>query len=161
MWPLIERPLFVKVRIVKPRTIATAAGDTEDGPVLYLKPRVVEWARGATKKAKVKRIGFPLVPEFGGAVHAYCGTTLDASQSDLLEWYKRPSREDMQKAYINESRVGTVDQLLIVQPHSPELFREGDLPGPVLLMDMLQGRKTTAEAKDAWEELERATGTHR
>ena len=69
---LIERPLFVKVRIVKPRTIATAADDKEDGPVLYLKPRVVEWTRNATTKAKVKRIGFPLVPEFGGAVHAYC-----------------------------------------------------------------------------------------
>ena len=87
--------------------------------MLYLKPRVVEWARDATKKAKVKRIGFPLVPEFGGTVHACCGATLDASQSDLLDWYMRPSREDMQKAYINESRVGTVNQLLIVQPYSP------------------------------------------
>ena len=30
--------------------------------------------------------------------------------------------DDMQKAYINESRVSSLDQLLIVQQYSPDLF---------------------------------------
>jgi hypothetical protein len=83
----LYRPLFLKIQIIKPRTIATAADTDAEGPILHLKPRVNQWARDALKKAWVKRIGFPLVPEFGGTVHGYCGTTLEAAQSttaDLL-----------------------------------------------------------------------------
>ena len=137
----------MKVRIVKPKTIATAADDTQDGPIKYLPPRVEEWSRDAANKAKVKRIGFPVVPDFWGTVHGYCGTTLEATQSDLLEWYKKPTHDDMQKAYINESRVSTIDKLLIVQPYSPQLFRQGELPGPALLMRVLRDELTTAMVK--------------
>jgi hypothetical protein len=152
---LLDRPLFLKIQIIKPRTIATAADTDTEGPILHLKPRVKQWARDALKKAWVKRIGFPLVPEFGGTVHGYCGTTLDAAQSDLLEWYRRPSREDMQKAYINESRVSMIDRLLIVQPYSPELFCQGELPGPSILMQVLRSKMSTLAAKRAWDEVER------
>ena len=157
---LVDRPLALKVKIVKPRTIATVADAETDGPTIYLKPRVKEWSRDAAKKAKVKRIGFPLVPEFGGTVHAYCGTTLSAAQSDLLEWHRKPSIEDMQKAYINESRVSSLDQLLIVQPYSPDLFRQGQLPGPRILMEVLRGNISSAEARAEWRrvEHERAKG---
>ena len=153
---LVERPLYLKVKIVKPRTVATAADDAEDGPTIYLQPRVKEWSRDAAKKAKVKRLGFPIVPEFGGTVHCYCGTSLEAAQSDLLEWYTKPSHADMQKAYINESRVPTIDALLIVQPYSPQLFRQGELQGPALLMQVLRGELSTAAAKEEWDKVERA-----
>ncbi len=36
-----------------------------------------------------------------------------------------------------------------VQPHSPELFRQGELPGPTLLMGVLRGQQTTEQAKVA------------
>ena len=153
---LVDRPLYLRVKIIKPRTIATAADDNDNGPTIYLKPRVKEWSRDAANRAKVKRLGFPIVPEFGGTVHGYCGTSLEAAQSDLLEWYRKPSREDMQKAYINESRVSTIDRLLIVQPYSPQLFRQGELPGPALLMKALQGELSTAAAKKEWDKVERA-----
>jgi hypothetical protein len=66
-----------------------------------------------------------------------------------------PSREDMQKAYINESRVSSIDRLLIVQPYSPEPFRQGELPGPSTLMQVLRGKRSTEAAKNAWDEVER------
>ena len=152
---LVDRPVFVKVKIIKPKTIATAADDENEGPTIFLQPRVREWSRDAANKAKVRRIGFPLVPEFGGTVHGYCGTTLRATQSDLLEWQRKPSREDMQKAYINESRVSTIDSLLIVQPYSPQLFRQGELPGPTILMQVLRGDLETNGAKRLWEQVEK------
>ena len=152
---LVDRPLNLKVKIVKPRTIASVADADTEGPTIYLKPRVQQWSRDAAKKAKVKRIGFPLVPEFGGTVHAYCGTTLSAAQSDLLEWHRKPSVDDMQKAYINESRVSSLDQLLIVQQYSPDLFRQGELPGPRILMEVLRGNISTAEAREEWKHVER------
>ena len=46
------------------------------------------------------------------------------------------------KAYIIKSRVRDGAGLLLVQPYSPELFRQGDLPGPRLLMEALRGEVT-------------------
>ena len=50
---LVDRPLVLRVQIVKPRTIATAADTEDDGPVLDLKPRVCTWTRDPARKAKV------------------------------------------------------------------------------------------------------------
>ena len=61
----------------------------------------------------------------------------------------------MQKAYINESRVSSLDQLLIVQQYSPDLFRQGELPGPRILMEVLRGNMSTAEARAEWKRVER------
>ena len=77
-------------------------------------------------------MGFPLVPDFGGTAHAYCGSTLDAAVGDLLPWFKKPTWEDMRRAYIIKSRVRDASELLVVQPYSPALFMQGDLPGPDL-----------------------------
>ena len=61
----------------------------------------------------------------------------------------------MLKAYIIRSRVKTNTNMLIVQPYSPHLFRQGLLPGPGLLYDVLTGRVTTKQAMAAWKELEK------
>ena len=45
--------------------------------------------------------------------------------------------------------------MLIVQPYSPHLFRQGLLPGPGLLYDVLTGKVTTKQAMAAWKELEK------
>ena len=61
----------------------------------------------------------------------------------------------MLKAYIIRSRVKTNTNMLIVQPYSPHLFRQGVLPGPGLLYDVLTGKVTTKKAMAAWKELEK------
>ena len=45
--------------------------------------------------------------------------------------------------------------MLIVQPYSPHLFRQGLLPGPGLLYDVLTGKVSTKEAMGAWKKLEK------
>ena len=60
----------------------------------------------------------------------------------------------MQRAYINESRVRLADNLLIMQPYSPELFRQGQLPGPKILLQVLRGTMTTKQAQAAWADIE-------
>ena len=87
--------------------------------------------------------------------HAYCGSTLTACIGDLLPWFRKPSLQDMLKAYIIRSRVKTNTNMLIVQPYSPHLFRQGLLPGPGLLYDVLTGKVITKKAMGAWRELEK------
>ncbi len=57
---------------------------------------------------------------------------------------------DMLKAYIIKSRVKDTSKLLIAQPYSPRLFRQGVAPGPNLLMQVLQGVMSAKEARKAW-----------
>ena len=102
-------------------------------------PKVRTWARDGAGYAKVRRLGFALVPEFGGTIHSYCGDAMDAALLDLLEWHRKPTMDDMHKAYVGRSRCREADHTLIVQPYSPHLFRQGELPGPTILMKVLQG----------------------
>ncbi len=44
---------------------------------------------------------------------------------------------------------------MLVQPYSPELFRQGDLPGPRLLMEALRGNATPQELKKEWKAVEK------
>ena len=99
---------------------------------------------------KVIRFGFPVVPDFGGTAHAYCGTTMDAALGDLLSWELKPRLEDMLKAYITKSRVKQAQHLMLSQSYSPHVFRQGLLPGPALLRDVLTKKKTPLQAKRAW-----------
>ena len=84
------------------------------------------------RKVEFKRFGFPVVPDFGGTAHAYCGTTLKACLSDLLAWQAKPSREASLRGYIIKSRVKGAERILLAQPYSPNLFRQGDILGPTL-----------------------------
>ena len=52
---------------------------------LTLQGRV--WSLDKAGNVQVLRLGFPIVPDFGGTAHAYCGTTLDACLGDLLPWH--------------------------------------------------------------------------
>ena len=69
---------------------ATAKMPNDHGEKVYalpVKSRV--WSRDAAGNAKVRRTGFPIVPDFGGTAHAFCGDTLKASIGDLLAWHRR------------------------------------------------------------------------
>ena len=141
---LTRRPLSLEIEV-----------ETHDAPVTYtLKPQVRVWSRDRERNATVRRVGFPVVPEFGGTAHAYCGTTLESCLGDLLAWSKKPRRDDMLRGYIIKSRVKEWDKILLVQPYSPRLFAQGELPGPSLLMKVLRHEMTTEAARKAWKEQE-------
>ena len=114
------------------------------------------WSLGDAGTMKLKRYGFPIVPDFGGTAHAYCGSTLPAAIGDCLSWTSKPQRDSMLRAYIIKSRVKRAEDMLIVQAYSPHLFRQGMLPGPQLLLDVLTKKtKTTEEVKKAWKVIEK------
>ena len=149
---LEQRPLQLLIKLKAP----TAALDSAYGEGVYcMTPKLRVWSRDNAGYAKVKRIGFALAPEFGGAIHGYCGDTLDADLLDLLEWHRKPSMDDMHKGYVGKSRTREAHHTLLVQPYSPHLFRQGELPGPSILMDVLREVLSTKDAKAAWRKVEK------
>jgi len=85
---------------------ATKHMPTVDGVRMYtLTVQVRPWSLDGHGKVKVLRYGFPIVPDWSGTAHAYCGSTLEACMGDLLPWTQRPRKDDALKAYIIKSRV--------------------------------------------------------
>ena len=101
------------------------------------------------------------MPEFGGTIHGYCGETLDATLLDLLEWHRRPTMEDMHKAYVGRSRTRRADDMLLVQPYSPHLFRQGEMHGPTILMDVLRKKKQHRKPKISGKKLQNVNQTRK
>ena len=74
-----------------------------DGKKIY----VLKWTRKIWtlgESVKVHRWGYPIVPDFGGTAHAYCGSTLKACIGDLLQWYTSPQASEALRAYMILSR---------------------------------------------------------
>ena len=127
---------------------------TNGKKIFVLQPQMKPWALGSGG-LKLQRFGFPLVPDFGGTAHAYCGETLDAALGDLLAWHKKPCFDDMLRGYIIKSRVRRADHMLLAQPYSPALFSQGTLPGPQLLLDLLDNKIVPKQTEDNWNEFEK------
>ena len=97
----------------------------EDPYRCFLKLGNIIWYKDKSKQAAVRRCGFQLVPGFAGTVHAYCGDSLEKCKGDLLEWYKLPTLEMMQRGYVIRSRVSYIDKCMLVRPYSPAPFNQG------------------------------------
>ena len=67
---------------------------------------------------------------------------------------EKPCHQDMLRAYVINSRVEDAGRLALVQPYSPQLFRQGNLPGPTLLLEVLTNVKNPKEAQKLWHEYE-------
>ena len=112
-----------------------------------LKSSMKEWSLDGAGNVPIMRYGFCIVPDFAGTAHFYCGSSLDAAIGDLLEWDRTPTKDDALKSYIIRSRVKQSDHLLITQPYSPQLFRQGKQPGPDLLHRVLTEKILPEDAK--------------
>ena len=149
---LQKRPLALHIEV----DTASKHMPLIDGRRIFtLKVQSKQWSLDSAGAIKIQRWGFPIVPDFGGTAHAYCGSTMDAAIGDLLSWNNKPRLEDMLKAYIIKSRIREAERLLIVQPYNPHLFRQGILPGPGLLLDVLQKKIEPVDAKTAWKNYEK------
>ena len=140
---IVLKELHKKLFIEVPKAFDTLPL-TNGKKIFMLQPQMRPWALGLGG-LKLQRFGFPLVPDFGGTAHAYCGETLDAALGDLLAWHKKLCFDDMLRGYIIKSRVRRADHMLLAQPYSPALFSQGTLPGPQLLRDLLQNNHFSIE----------------
>ena len=69
---------------------ATKLMPVVDGKSIFeLTVQAKPWSLDKQGNVKMTRLGFPIVPDFGGTAHAYCGSTMPAALGDLLPWYKK------------------------------------------------------------------------
>jgi hypothetical protein len=111
---------------------------------------------GLQPQAEVQRYGFPIVPDFGGTAHAYCGGSLTAAIGDLQEWWRNPHGEGKVRGYIIKSRVWNASNLLLAQPYSPALFAAGPPLGSHLLLQVMRGSLTRKEAVKRFKDADTA-----
>ena len=109
-----------------------------------------------TRQQSKPPFGFQLVPDFSGTAHSYVGHTLKAASADCLAWDTTATRDHMLRAYCTMSRTCTAKTLLVMQPFAPMLFRQGELPGPHLMMEFWHGRLAAADVEAAWKTAEAA-----
>ena len=99
-------------------------------------------------------VGYPLVPSFSGTAHSFTGATLNRAIDDCLQLTNTPTRDDMTKSYVCLSRVRQAQDLLLAQPFSPALFRQGAIVGAQLLLQTLCGVLPEAQLRDEWARMD-------
>ena len=123
----------------------------ELGPgIAKIKPTYVVWALDKGWTQKIERHGFTIASDFSGTAHSFQGANLEAAITDCNEWNVMPSRKDQLTGYMCLNRIETAESLCIVQPFSPYLFQQGDLPGPSLFLKFWREEMTTEQAYEAW-----------
>jgi hypothetical protein len=121
-----------------------------------LKPVFRPWHLDKAGHNRIRRFGFQLVPDFSGTAHSYVGYTLKAALADCLSWDTTPTRDHTLRSYCTMSRTCTAKTLLVMQPFAPMLFRQGELPGPHLMMEFWHGRLAAKDVQAAWKSAEAA-----
>ena len=62
------------------------------------------------------------------------GATLKAAFIDCDNWEQEPNHDTQLSGYMCLSRAEEIEGICIVKPYAPNLFRNGDLLGPDLLL---------------------------
>ena len=97
--------------------------------VFPLRPRVAQWLVNKKTEAKVRRRGFPLIPDYACTAHMVQGMTLRGALADCGDVLDNPALKDMLAGYVALSRVRTANTLLLLRAFSATLFRQGPPPG--------------------------------
>jgi hypothetical protein len=110
--------------------------------VYPLTPVSRTWKPGKTSSVKIRRTGFFIVPDFASTAHMIQGQSLDAAFVDIVhDDMMEPTTEELQVAgYTMLSRAKYLENLWIMRPFSPHLFRRGAPTGPRVLMERLTGK---------------------
>ena len=112
-----------------------------------VKPTTVTWTADKAGNARISRCGLPVAADFSGTAHSFAGATLDAATVDVGNYGDRPNKNMQLIGYMSISRVRRIEDVAVVQPYPPALFRQGDLDGPRLLVDYQRRRIDEAAVK--------------
>ena len=137
--------LFLKI----PNASWTWSPDLGPG-IIGISPQVISWHLDRQYEVGVERRGFTVASDFSGTAHSFAGDTLNAALIVCLAWGAKPDKPAQLSGYMCVSRVKSIDDIIIVQPYSPTLFAQGDLPGPELLLEYQRGKVDDVE--EAWRE---------
>ena len=130
---------------------ATWIWSSDLGPgVIAIKPCKVTWHLDRDCRIGIQRKGFAVASDFSGTAHSFAGDNLKAAFIDCLPWDVKPDKAAQLSAYMTISRVSSMDDILIMQPFSPVLFAQGNLPGPELLLKFQRKILDTADLEEQW-----------
>ena len=90
----------------------------------------------------VKRHQLPLAPAFSWTAHTAQGQTLPAAIVDM----QIGTGTSPMSSYVAFTRVKKMEDLLIFRPFDLDLFNQGNLEGPELLLKILRGENIDWEA---------------
>ena len=96
------------------------------------------WELNDNSKAKIRRRGFPLSPNYASTAFMIQGSTLSACLADCGDILDRTGFSEFLTAYVILSRVINADGLLLLRAFSPELFAIGPPPGAHCLLRLLR-----------------------
>ena len=117
--------------------------------VYPLRPTTRIWTVNERTSIKARRKGFQLVPDYGQTAHSEQGASEPAAIVDCLPVDHICKKTDSISSYIGLTRIKKKEALLISEPFSPALFRQGGAEGPEMLMEVL---KRKIDTDDAYEE---------
>ena len=120
--------------------------DAEVG-VIRVRPILQHWKVDPQGLATIARRGFPIACDYAGTAHSFMGSTLKACTLDLEAWNAPSNRDAQLSGYMCLSRVKKCEDVCVTQAFSPNLFAQGDLLGPRLLLDVHRQATDLAEAK--------------
>ena len=130
---------------------ATWIVHTELGPgIIAIEPEIEQWALDKAWKVLVKRRGFCMAPDLSRTANSFVGATLKAALLDLDKWEQEPNHDSQLSGYMCLSRAEEIECICIVKPFSPNLFRNGDLLGPDLLLKFQRSDISEEQMEAAW-----------
>lgn len=109
----------------------------------------------------VRRLVFPLVPDFSATIHCIAGRTLERGIGDLRGALRAPSASEAMQGYIVLSRFCKAEGCLLAQAFNPALFQQGPQFGPQLLLRVLRRQVVPADVERLWAEHEQAAANLR
>ena len=135
-----ELPRTIYVRF--PNAAWSRISDDFPEDVYPVTPVSRTWKVNKYTGISARRSGYFMVPDFGSTAHMIQGQTLEAAFADAQEVQTTPSSESHIVSYIGLSRVKEMQNIWMLQPFSPFLFRQGAPKGPAILMQRLRGEIT-------------------
>ena len=104
------------------------------------------WTVNERTNIKARRKGFQIVPDYGQTAHSEQGASEPAAIVDCLPVDHICKKTDSISSYIGLTRVKKKETLLISEPFSPALFRQGEAEGPKTIMRVLRREVETDAA---------------
>ena len=119
-------------------------------------PTTTDWSLDHAEAIQIKRRGFAMSPDFSSTIHSATGRTLESAVPDLGSIEDVPNAQKAMEGYIALSRATSAEGVIIAQPFSALLFRQGPAPYPTLLLQVLKGQVAQHELAEKLEGIETA-----
>ena len=118
--------------------------------IIGITPKLVRWYVDKDFQVFVHRLCFSVAADLAGTAHSFAGETLQVAFLDIMSWDASPDRVAQLGAYMSMSRVRRMEDICVVRAFPPTLLAQGDLPGPELLLEIMEKELAEEDLESAW-----------